>query len=168
MNFFNKKDAFSDLTKTQKAALLSHLKRFTKKHSGFGVQKILDEFLDEENYYLEVGNPHFEWIFEYFEKDSFLNEIKSYISFLLFEIEQKERQKPFLEEQKKRAKQMRKQAQEFKMSKEAPTKKQLYYYEKLCKKYNIEQKKTGELSRLDLRNIIDEILSSYNDEYIKS
>ena len=167
MSFFNKNNAFLYLTKAQKAALLSHLKRFTKKHSAFGVQKILDEFLEEENYYYEVGNPHFEWIFEYFEKDSFLDEIKKYISVLLFELEQKERQKPFLEEQKKRAKQMRKQAQEFKMSKEAPTKKQLYYYEKLCKRYNIAQKETEELSRLDLRNMIDEILSSYNDEKSK-
>ena len=57
---------------------------------------------------------------------------------------------------------MRKQAQEFKMSKDAPTKKQLYYYEKICKKYNIAQKETENLSRLDLRNMIDEILVTYN------
>ena len=163
MSFFNKNNAFLDLSKTQKAALLSHLKRFVKKHSSLSVQSILDEFLEEENYYFEVGNPNFEWIFEYFKKDDFLNEIKNYISFLLFELEQKEKQKPFLEEQKKRAKQIRKQAQEFKMSKQEPTKKQLYYYEKLCKKYNIEQKDVNELSRLDLRNIIDEILLSYSN-----
>ena len=163
MSFFNKNNAFSVLSKTQKAALLSHLKRFVKKHSSQSAQNILNEFLEEENYYFEVGNPHFEWIFEYFEKDDFLNEIKKYISFLLFELEQKEKQKPFLEEQKKRAKQMRKQAQEFKMSKQEPTKKQLYYYEKLCKKYNIEQKDVNELSRLNLRNIIDEILTTYNN-----
>ena len=162
MSFFNKNNSFLNLTKTQKAALLSHLKRFTKKHSSYGVQKILDEFIEEEDYYREVGNIHFEWIFEELEKEVFLNEIKSYISYLLFELEQKERQKPFLEEQKKRAKQMRRQAQEFKMSKDAPTKKQLYYYEKLCKKYNIAQKETENLSRLDLRNMIDEILVTYN------
>ena len=160
MSFFNKNEAFSDLTKTQKAALLSHLKRFVKKYPNFDVQKIVEEFIEEENYYLEVGNPHFEWIFEYFERDVFLNEIKTYISHLLFELEQKEKQKPFLEEQKKRAKQIRKQAQEFKMSKESPTKKQLYYYEKLCEKYKIVPKDTTTLSRLDMRNYIDEILNN--------
>ena len=161
MSFFNKNNSFLNLTKTQKAALLSHLKRFTKKHSSYGVQKILDEFIEEEDYYREVGNIHFEWIFEELEKEVFLNEIKSYISYLLFELEQKERQKPFLEEQKKRAKQMRRQAQEFKMSKDAPTKKQLYYYEKLCKTHNITPIELT--SKLQARDEIDNILSKYSN-----
>ena len=45
------------------------------------------------------------------------------------------------------------------MSKEAPTKKQLYYYDKLCKIYNIEKKDVEELSKLDLRNEIERILN---------
>ena len=158
MTYFNKNNAFLELSKTQKSALLSHLKRFVKKHSNLSVQSLVEEFIEEEYYYNEVGNPNFEWIFEYFEKDSFINEIKSYISFLLFEIEQKEKQKPFLEEQKKRAKEIKKQAQEFKMSKMPPTAKQIYYYEKLCKSHNIEKQSTQNLSRLDLRNMINKIL----------
>ena len=49
------------------------------------------------------------------------------------------------------------------MSKELPTKKQLYYYEKLCKRYNLEIKNVEELSKLDLRNEIDRILNEYSE-----
>lgn len=158
MTYFNKNNAFLELSKTQKSSLLAHLKLFVKKHSDLNVQSVLDEFIEEEYYYKEVGNPNFEWIFEYFEKDSFINELKNYIHFLLFNLEQKEKQKPFLEEQKKRAKEIKKQAQEFKMSKMPPTAKQIYYYEKLCKSHNIEKQSTQNLSRLDLKNMINKIL----------
>ena len=47
------------------------------------------------------------------------------------------------------------------MSKEAPTKKQLYYYESLCKKYNIEKKDVTTLSKLDLKKMISEILDEH-------
>jgi hypothetical protein len=49
------------------------------------------------------------------------------------------------------------------MSKEAPTKKQLYYYEKLCKKYNIEKMELG--SKLEARNEIDKIIKEHNEYY---
>ena len=46
------------------------------------------------------------------------------------------------------------------MSKESPTKKQLYYYEKLCKKYNLEKKELS--SKLEARDEIDKILKEHN------
>ena len=45
------------------------------------------------------------------------------------------------------------------MSKEQPTKKQLYYYEKLCKRYGIEKKELA--SKLEARDEIDKILSEH-------
>jgi hypothetical protein len=48
------------------------------------------------------------------------------------------------------------------MSREKPTKKQLYYYERLCKKYSIEKKNTDELSKLDLRNEIGKIIDEHS------
>ena len=51
------------------------------------------------------------------------------------------------------------------MSKEEPTKKQLYYYEKLCKRYSLEQKDTEGLSKLDLRDEIERILNEHSDDY---
>ena len=46
------------------------------------------------------------------------------------------------------------------MSKEAPTKKQLYYYERLCKKYNIEKKEL--ISKLEARDEIDRIIREHD------
>ena len=64
--------------------------------------------------------------------------------------------------QKEFEKKKRKFLQEVKMSKEEPTKKQLYYYDKLCKRYNLE-KKTGELSKLDLKNEIERIINEHSE-----
>ena len=40
--------------------------------------------------------------------------------------------------------------------------KQLYYYERLCKKYNIDKKDTTNLSKYDLKTMISEILDEYS------
>ena len=50
------------------------------------------------------------------------------------------------------------------MSKDKPTKKQLYYYDKLCKRYNIDKKEIENLSKLDLRNEIERILNEYSKD----
>ena len=65
---------------------------------------------------------------------------------------------PYLDKQKQIAKELRKKAQDFKMSKLRPTKKQLLYYEKISKAHNVEKKDITNASRLDLRNWIMEIL----------
>ena len=49
------------------------------------------------------------------------------------------------------------------MSKEPPTQKQIYYYEKLCKKYSLEQKDAKILSKLDLRNEIERIINEHTE-----
>ena len=59
----------------------------------------------------------------------------------------------------------RKFLQEVKMSKEKPTKKQLYYYDRLCKKYSVEKKDVNELSKLDLRDEIEKILNEHSEDY---
>ena len=48
------------------------------------------------------------------------------------------------------------------MSKDAPTKKQLYYYEKLCKRYNIEGIDVATASRLDMKREIERILDEHS------
>ena len=46
------------------------------------------------------------------------------------------------------------------MSKEPPTKKQLYYYERLCKKYGLEKLELA--SKLEARNEIDRIIKEHD------
>lgn len=160
--YYLKNTLFLDLTKNQKASLFGFLKSFVKKHSDKNTAEILDLFIEDEQYYYEVENPHFKWIIPLFESEKFLKELVLLINENKKQIQQKELQKPFIEKQKQLAKEQRKKATEFKMAKESPTKKQLYYYEKLCKQYRIEQKDTAQMSRLDLKNIIGEILDEHS------
>lgn len=165
--FIQKNNIFLELSKNQKSSLISYLRNFTKKNENLSVEQILDLFIEDESYYFEVGNPHFEWIIPYFEKDSFVNELKYLIKQYKFDLEQKELQKPFLEKQKLYMKEQRKKAQEFKLSREKPTEKQLKYYNSLCKKYNIQKRELEGLSKLDLKNMISKIIDENQSEVFK-
>lgn len=156
--YYLKNIVFLDLTKNQKASLFSFLKSFVKKHNDKTIDEILELFIEDELYYYEQNNPHFEWIIQEFEKDKFIKELKMLINENKKQLMLKEAQKPLLEKQKAFAKVQRKKAAEYKMSKEQPTKKQIYYYNKLCDKYNLEKIDVNNLSRLDMKNIIGKII----------
>ena len=163
-----KNTIFLDLTKNQKSSLLWFLKSFVKKHSSKNTENIVELFIEDETYYYEQGVPHFEWIINEFEKEDFLKHLKIYIEECKKQLELKESQKPFLEKQKAIMKEQRQKAREFKLSKEQPTKKQLYYYDKLCKKYKLEKENTETASRLDLMRMIERIVDEHKDTEILS
>ena len=162
--FYIKQNLFLYLTPRQKSQLLSFLKSFVKKHSNLCVEDILDKFIEEENYYFEINNPHFEFIIEYLENEDFIREFKLFAKAVFEEMKYKELQKPIIEAQKAKAKEFRKKAQDFKMSKMKPTKKQLYYYEKVAKAHGITMNDTTNASRLDLRNWIMEIIDPKEED----
>ena len=162
--FYIKQNLFLYLTPRQKSQLLSFLKSFVKKHSNLCVEDILDKFIEEENYYFEINNPHFEFIIEYLENEDFIREFKLFAKAAFEEMKYKELQKPIIEAQKAKAKEFRKKAQDFKMSKMKPTKKQLYYYEKVAKAHGITMNDTTNASRLDLRNWIMEIIDPKEED----
>ena len=153
-----KNSVFLYLTPRQRSQLVSFLRSFVKKHQKLNENELLDKFIEEENYYSEVGSPHFEFALENFSNDAFLSAIKKFFSHIFWELEQKEAQKPLIERQKAIQKEARKRANDFKMSKLKPTKKQLWYYEKVCKAHNVPQKPLNDATRLDLRNWIMEII----------
>ena len=157
-----KNSLFLYLTPRQKSQLLGTLKAYSKKFNELSSLDLVDKFLENEKYYLDIDNPHFEFIKDYFNDDKFLSELKKFFDFCQFEKEQKKLMQPYIDKQKELAKQMRKKAQDFKMSKLKPTKKQLLYYEKITKAHNIEKKDTQNASRLDLRDWIMEILEENN------
>ena len=135
-----KKQIYLDFTKNQKSALCNYLRALVKKSPDWSVEEIWESFVADEKYYLELNCSRFEFLAEiideqWFESDSikYLKECKKYYDY-------KEKQRPIIEANKEFEKKKRKFLQEVKMSKEAPTKKQLYYYDRLCKKYGIEKK----------------------------
>ena len=152
-----KNSLFLYLTPRQKSQLLGTLKSYAKKFD-LGSEDLAYKFLEDEKYYLDINNPHFEFVGDYLEDDIFLKDLKKFFDYCQWEKRQKELMEPYLDKQKELAKIARKKAQEFKMSKLKPTKKQLAYYEKITKAHGIEKKDTENASRLDLRNWIMEII----------
>lgn len=151
---------FLYLTPRQKSQLLGTLKSYSKKFPSLSTEELAYKFLEDEKYYLDIENPHFEFVKDYLEDDIFLKELKKFFDYCAWEKRQKELLEPYLDKQKEQAKILRKKAQEYKMSKLKPTKKQLLYYEKITKAHNVEKKDTQNASRLDLRNWIMEIIES--------
>lgn len=157
-----KSSVFLYLTPRQKSQLFGTLRSYFKKFIGLSIDDLCSKFIDDEKYYLEIGNPHFEFIKEYIENDEFYNDLKKFFKYCEFEHEAKEKLKPIIEKQKELLKLQRKKANDFKMSKLKPTKKQLYYYDKIAKAHNIKKHDTENASRLDLKNWIMEIIDEYN------
>ncbi|MDD3237324.1 MAG: hypothetical protein PHV37_04425 [Candidatus Gastranaerophilales bacterium] len=162
--FIQKTKLFLDLSKNQKASLISFIKNFTRKNASLSTDEVFSEFYDDEMYYSQVGNPHFGWIIPQFESEDFIKQIKFLISQYKKEIELKEKQKPYIEKQKLYMKEQRKKARDFHWSKEPPSPKQLSYYKSLCKKYKLDMASVENLSKLDLKNMISAIIDEHEQD----
>lgn len=155
-----KNQIYQDMTKTQKSALCNFLRALVKKSPQMSVGDIYDKFVEDERYYLEINNPHFEFLEDYLDNDKFMEESILYLKECRKYYDYKKKQEPIIQAQKEFEKKKREFLKEVKMSKEAPTKKQLYYYDRLCKKYNIEKKELT--SKLEARDEIDKILNEHD------
>ena len=148
--------------KTQKSGVCNFIRALVKQNIELTCSDILDKFICDEKYYLELNSSRFPFLECYIDNSEFISDTELYIRECKRYYEYKETQKPFLEKQKEFEKRKRKFLQEVKMSKESPTKKQLYYYDKLCKRYDIDKKDVETLSKLDLRDEIERILNEYS------
>lgn len=154
-----KKQIYLEFTKNQKSALCNFLRALVKKSPELTVDEILENFTEDERYYFELKNPRFEFLGNLLDDETFLTDTKKYLYECKKYYAYKEKQRPLIEAQKAYDRQKRKFLQEVKMSKEPPTKKQLYYYDKLCKKYDLEKNELS--SKLEARNKIDQILKEH-------
>ena len=152
---------YQDFDKTQKSGICNYLRALVKQNLDLTCSEILDKFIEDEKYYLELNSSRFPFLQDYINDDKFLKDLDLYIRECKKYYEYKEAQRPYIEKQKEFEKQKRKFLQEVKMSKELPTKKQIYYYDKLCKKYGIQKKDVEFLSKLDLRDEIESILNEF-------
>ena len=155
---------YLDFDKTQKSGICNYIRALVKQNLTLSAGDILDKFIEDEKYYLELNASRFPFLADYIDTDSFLSDTEAYIKECKKYYEYKEKQRPIIEANKEFEKKKRKFLQEVKMSKETPTKKQFYYYDRLCKRYSIDKKDVEELSRLDLRNEIDRILNEYSSD----
>ena len=154
-----KRRIFLELTKTQKSALCNFLRALVKSHLNSTIAELLQKFVEDEKYYFEINSPHFEFLQDLIDSDKFIKDVNLFIKECKKFYEYKKSQEPLKQAQKEFDKKKRKFFQELKMSKELPTKKQISYYKSLCKRYNIDNKDANELSKLDLKNLISELVS---------
>ncbi len=159
-----KKQIYLELTKNQKSALCNFLRALVKKSQDVSVEELLQKFLEDERYYLEINASRFEFLAEFIENEQFLSDTKLFLKECRKYYDYKKKQEPIIQANKEFEKKKRKFLQEVKMGKEVPTKKQLYYYEKLCKKYNIEKRELT--SKLEARDEIDRIITEHNEVVI--
>ena len=157
-----KKQIYLQMTKNQKAALCGYLRALVKKSPELNCDEILDKFIEDERYYIEINASRFEFLKDFIDDDRFLKDTELFIKECRKYYDYKKKQEPVIQAQKEFEKKKRKFLQEVKMSKEEPTKKQLYYYEKLCKKYNINGVKLT--SKLQARDEIDKIITEHSKE----
>ena len=158
-----KNQIYLDMSKTQKSALCNFLRALVKKSVEMSPDEILNRFLEDEKYYFEINNPHFEFLQDYLDDENFIRETILYLRECKKYYEYKQSQEPIIQAQKEFEKKKRAFLREVKMSKEAPTKKQLYYYEQLCKKYNLEKRELT--SKLEARDEIDRIINEYTRDF---
>ncbi len=158
-----KKQIYLDFTKNQKSSLCNYLRAYVKKYSDLDEKDILKRFLDDEKYYQELNCSKFEFLKDILYEDGFTSDTQKYIHECKKYYAYKESQRPIIEANKAYEKQKREFLKKVKMSKESPTKKQLYYYDKLCKKYNLEKKELT--SKLEAMEEIDKIISEHNQDY---
>lgn len=147
-----------DFTVNQKVSLLSYLRIFTRKNSICSVEELFNKFVEEQQYLLEIKQPKFEWIYDYIEEPCFSRYIKKVIKDNLLKIEYKEKNKEYIERNKKFLKEAALRARNWRQSKEKPTKKQVLYYKSLCSKFKIKEEEIYNKSKMDLKNMISEIL----------
>lgn len=149
--------------KTQKSGICNYVRALVRQHLDLTCSEILDKFIENEKYYLELNSSRFPFLEEIIDDKDFLRDTEMYIKECLKYYSYKESQRPYIEKQKEFEKKKRTFLQEVKMSKELPTKKQLYYYDKLCKRYSIDKKEVEQLSKLDLKNEIERILNEHTE-----
>ena len=75
------------------------------------------------------------------------------------ELKYKEKMQPFIEKQKLLAKEARRRASEWRQSHEKPTKKQVLYYKALCAQAKVDGVDLTNKSKLDLKNMISDLLN---------
>jgi len=155
-----KKEIYLGFTKNQKSALCNYLRAEVKKKIDLSIDDIWNDFVYNEKYYIELNCSRFEFLKDVIDEDWFKFDTFKYLKECKKYYEYKEKQRPIIEANRAYEKQKRQFLKDVKMSKELPTKKQLYYYDKLCKKYNIEKRELE--SKLDAKNEIDKIITEHS------
>ena len=88
------------MTKTQKSALCNFLRALVKKSPNVDIEKLYDNFEEDERYYFEINNPHFEFLSEYLDDENFRREAVMYLKECRKYYDYRKSQEPIIQAQK--------------------------------------------------------------------
>ncbi len=157
-----KQQIYLDFTKNQKSALCNFLRALVKKSPELSTEEIFEIFIENEKYYQKINASKFEFLSEIMDENWFREDTTKYLKECKKYYDYKKSQEPLIQAQKSFEKKKREFLREIKMKHEKPTKKQIYYYEKLCDKYEIDKKNIEELSKFDIKEEISKIINEHN------
>ena len=95
-----KKQIYIDLSKTQKSALCNFLRALVKKTPQKTVEEILEKFIEDEKYYLEINNSRFEFLENIIDDLQFLKDTEKYLYECKKYYDYKKSQEPLIQAQK--------------------------------------------------------------------
>ena len=70
---------YLNFDKTQKSAVCNNLRALVKQNPGLSVSALLDKFIEDEKYYLELNASRFPFLAEVIDDAQFLKDTEDYI-----------------------------------------------------------------------------------------
>ena len=71
---------YLNFDKTQKSGICNYLRALVKQNSGLTCSEIMDKFLDDEKYYLEINASRFPFLADVIDDSVFLKDTEDYIT----------------------------------------------------------------------------------------
>ena len=99
---------YLNLDKTQKSAICNHLRALVKQNPDKTCSEILNKFLDDERYYLELNTSRYPFLLNFIDENDFIKDTSTFINECKKYYEYKESQRPLIEKQKEFEKKKRK------------------------------------------------------------
>ena len=99
---------YLEFDKTQKSGICNNLRALVKQNLHLTCSEILDKFIEDEKYYLELETSRFPFLKDCIDSDNFLKDTELYILECKKYYEYKEKQRPLIEKQKEFEKKKRK------------------------------------------------------------
>ncbi len=155
-----KKQIYKDFSKTQKSALCNFLRALVKKNP----ETTTETFIEDEKYYHAQGVPRFEFLADLLDDERFIKETQRFIVECKRFYDYKKFQEPLIQAQKVYLKEKRRFLRDEKRKKEPPTQKQIKYYERLCKKQNLDKMDKEQMSKFSLKVAIGKILDEHTGD----
>ena len=91
---------YLNFDKTQKSGLCNYLRALVKQNLNLSLSEILDKFIEDEKYYLELNASRFPFLADLIDDAKFLKDTEEYLKECIKYYEYKEKQRPIIEAQK--------------------------------------------------------------------